>query len=111
MLADIYAAMSPVLKVGDIHDEGQMDADEKCVTDVASFSGTADEANVWIPDQRIWSAPLLVDGTKEDGRWQRSYARPGELAVLAIRQAGETLQMNLPMDGEYLVGKSWADTH
>lgn len=110
-MADIYAPEQLVKKVGDIHDEGQMDVAAECVTDTASFSGTEKDAEVWMPDQRIWSAPHLVDGTKEDGRWQRSYARPGELAVLAIRQAGETLQFNCPLDGEYKVGSSWADTH
>ncbi len=110
-IADIYAPMASVLKVGDIHDEGQMDVAEECVTDVASFAGSADDADIWVPDQRIWSAPNLTDGTKEDGMWQRSYARPGELAVLAIRQAGETLHMNLPMDGEYKIGSNWAETH
>ena len=110
-LSDIYAPMASVLKVGDIHDEGQMDVAKECITDVHKFSGTEDEAKLWLPDQRIWSAPELIDGTKEDGKWQRSYARPGELAVLAIQQAGETLKMNLPMSGEYRVGNSWAETH
>ena len=35
----------------------------------------------------------------------------GSLAVKAIRQAGKTLKMRCPLDGEYKVGKTWADTH
>lgn len=29
----------------------------------------------------------------------------------AIRQAGESLELRCPLDGEYKVGSSWADTH
>jgi len=35
----------------------------------------------------------------------------GELAVKAIQAAGRELNMKCPMDGEYKVGKSWAETH
>ena len=35
----------------------------------------------------------------------------GSLAVKSIRQAGKTLKMRCPLDGEYKVGKTWADTH
>ena len=111
MMADIYAPLAPAAKVGDIHDEGQMDVAEEYASEVQGFSGSKEEAELWTPDERIWSAPELTDGTKEDGRWSRTYARPGELAVLAIRQAGDTLGFNCPLDGEYKVGSSWADTH
>jgi DNA polymerase-1 len=35
----------------------------------------------------------------------------GQLAVEAIRQAGKDLKLLCPMDGEYKIGKSWAETH
>jgi len=35
----------------------------------------------------------------------------GDLAVWSIRKAGKTLKMKCPLDGEYKVGKTWADTH
>ena len=35
----------------------------------------------------------------------------GMQAVYAIREAGKTLGLNCPLDGEYKVGKTWADTH
>lgn len=110
-MADIYAPIATVQKVGDIHDEGQMDIAEEYASETARFHGNKNDAEVWVPDQRIWSAARLVDGTKDDGAWERVYSRPGELSVLAIRQAGETLQFNCPLDGEYKVGSSWADTH
>lgn len=56
-------------KVGDIHDEGQHEVDEKA----------GDEF--------------------------------GRLAVQAIRDAGEELNFSVPLDGDYKVGSSWAETH
>jgi DNA polymerase I-like protein with 3'-5' exonuclease and polymerase domains len=35
----------------------------------------------------------------------------GELAVRAIKAAGTELKIRCPMDGEYKIGKSWAETH
>jgi len=35
----------------------------------------------------------------------------GKLAVEAIRASGESLKMSCPLDGEYKVGASWAETH
>lgn len=35
----------------------------------------------------------------------------GELAVRAIKAAGVELKIRCPMDGEYKIGKSWAETH
>lgn len=35
----------------------------------------------------------------------------GKMAVDAIRQAGEQLNMRCPLDGEYQIGNSWAETH
>ncbi len=35
----------------------------------------------------------------------------GELAIKAIKAAGRELKMKCPMDGEYKVGESWAQTH
>ena len=35
----------------------------------------------------------------------------GELAVRSIRDAGTLLGLNCPLDAEYKVGKTWADTH
>lgn len=37
--------------------------------------------------------------------------RVGELGVEAIVQAGRVLKLNCPLDGDYKVGDSWAETH
>lgn len=35
----------------------------------------------------------------------------GQLGVKAIRKAGEHLKMRVPMEGEYIVGRNWAECH
>jgi DNA polymerase I-like protein with 3'-5' exonuclease and polymerase domains len=35
----------------------------------------------------------------------------GGLAVDCIIRAGQDFKLNCPMDGEYKVGKTWAQTH
>jgi DNA polymerase I-like protein with 3'-5' exonuclease and polymerase domains len=35
----------------------------------------------------------------------------GKAAVQAIIQAGETFNLNCPLDGEYRIGSNWAETH
>lgn len=35
----------------------------------------------------------------------------GELAVQSIREAGKILNLNVPLDGESKIGKTWAETH
>lgn len=57
------------LKVGDIHDEWQMDTHPDHAEEV------------------------------------------GKLGCLAIKKAGELLNMNIPLDGEYKIGNNWAETH
>ena len=110
-MRDIYMDDQTVMKVGDIHDEGQLDVADEICSEAAVFEGTEKDAGVWSPDERIWSAPHLLEGDKDNGRWKRVYCRPGELAVHAIRQAGVALNFVCPLDGEYKVGMSWADTH
>lgn len=56
-------------KVGDIHDEGQLDC----------AKGDAEEV--------------------------------GKLCVQAIRDAGEELNFRVPLDGDFKIGLSWAETH
>jgi len=35
----------------------------------------------------------------------------GELQRKAFRQAGKLLKLNVPIDGEYVIGQNWAQTH
>lgn len=35
----------------------------------------------------------------------------GDVCIQAIRDAGETFNFRVPLDGSYAIGKSWAETH
>ena len=35
----------------------------------------------------------------------------GGIAVQSIREAGDSLGFRCPLDGEYRVGRNWAETH
>ena len=43
--------------------------------------------------------------------WHEDGARLGEMAVNAIRQAGDYYKLNCPLDAEYKVGENWSETH
>ena len=43
--------------------------------------------------------------------WPSDAEYVGKCAVKAIVQAGETFNLNCPLDGEYRIGSNWADTH
>jgi len=57
-------------------------------------------------DEKIWS-----DVMESSNGIFRAYSRPGELGVMSIREAGKALGLNVMLDAEYKVGKSWRDTH
>jgi DNA polymerase-1 len=54
---------------------------------------------VWVHDE--WQTE--VEETRAD--------ELGRLQVQAIKDTGEYFKMNCPLDGEYKVGKNWAETH
>lgn len=35
----------------------------------------------------------------------------GELAIQSIKDAGQELNLNCELDGDYSIGNSWAETH
>ena len=43
--------------------------------------------------------------------WHEDVDRLGEMAVSAIRQAGDYYKLNCPLDAEYKVGENWSETH
>ena len=38
-------------------------------------------------------------------------AKVGELGIQSIKDAGVSLNLNCPLDGEYKVGNNWSETH
>ena len=43
--------------------------------------------------------------------WHEDVDRLGQMAVNAIRQAGDYYKLNCPLDAEYKVGENWSETH
>ena len=107
----LYTQVQKVMKVGDIHDESQFDIDESLVYTSEVFKGSQKEAELWMPSECIWTPPVMIGGTKEEGEYVRQYSRVGELAVHAVRQAGVFLQFSCPLDAEYQIGSNWSETH
>ena len=63
-------------------------------------------------ENRIWFK--LVANVHDE--WQiettKEYAEMvGQLGTQAIKEAGESFNMNCPLDGDYKVGTTWAETH
>ena len=50
------------------------------------------------------------DEFQAEVKWERVELY-GKIAVDSIKEAGKCLQMRCPLDGEYKVGTSWAETH
>jgi DNA polymerase I-like protein with 3'-5' exonuclease and polymerase domains len=72
---------------------------------------------------RAWAIAKPLLAGFEYQRWgyfhdeYQIYARPeeadrlGQIVVDSIKQAGEYYQLNVPLTGEYKIGKTWGDTH
>jgi hypothetical protein len=57
-------------------------------------------------DGKVWSDPYH----NEKG-WFRGYCRAGELATIAVREAGEHFGLNVELSAGYMLGTSWASCH
>lgn len=58
------------------------------------------------PSGKVWSDPVH----NEKG-WFRGYVRAGELATIAVREAGEFYKLNVELSAGYMLGTSWGDCH
>jgi hypothetical protein len=95
---------------GFYHDEGQYYipfTKDKSLFDFV----IQDEKDTPKPDDRMWTKAREIKEGKAAGKFVRYYSRFGELCVETHRDVGVMLGMNIPLDGEYMVGKSWAQTH
>jgi hypothetical protein len=87
------------------HDEAQLEVRKSMVT----WKKFADEAecNAFKPeDGREWSEPV-----HNERGWFRGYCRAGELATLAVKQAGEYYKLNTELSAGYILGRTWAECH
>lgn len=95
----------------------EVNADEvEAVTySIPSEDWKAEEKREHWDGGRMYSAPSILSGNpKEPGTTLsigRKYHRAGHLLAQTMTQAGEFLQLRIPLAGEYKLGDSWADTH
>jgi len=85
------------------HDEAQAEV-HKSLVEFKQFDSVKEAEE--FKDEKIWS-----DVMESSNGIFRAYSRPGELGVMSIREAGKALGLNVMLDAEYKVGKSWRDTH
>ena len=66
-------------------------------------------------NERQWKCkPMQVVAAHDEWQFEtlpEEADKLGQLAVRAIKQAGKDFNMTCPLDGEYMIGKSWAETH
>jgi hypothetical protein len=58
------------------------------------------------PEGKVWSDPV-----HNDKGWFRGYIRAGELATIAVQQAGEHFKLNVDLSAGYMLGTNWATCH
>lgn len=87
------------------HDEAQLETKKRLVKWKKFDSKEA--CKEWKPDDgKVWSDPYH----NEKG-WFRAYVRSGELATIAVRQAGEYYNLNVELSAGYMMGRNWAECH
>lgn len=57
-------------------------------------------------DGKVWSDPV-----HNDKGWFRGYVRAGELATIAVREAGKFYKLNVELSAGYMLGTDWASCH
>lgn len=87
------------------HDEAQLEVRRKMVT-WKKFDNEV-ECKEWVSDDgKVWSDPVHTDKG-----WFRGYCRAGELATIAVREAGQYYKLNVELSAGYMLGTDWASCH
>jgi DNA polymerase-1 len=83
-------------KLLDMHDESQAEVPESEI--------------IWIPEDELGNYENhILSKTVQEGK--TGWCRYGEEAIKSIRRAGEQLGIRIMLDGEYKLGRNWAETH
>ena len=86
-------------------DEAQLEVSKNLVK-FKTFK-TKEEAEAFNEPGRVWSDV----GEGKNGTYYRAWCRPGELAVEAVREAGEYYNLKVPLTAGYMIHRNWAGTH
>jgi len=87
------------------HDEAQLELHKSFVT-WKKFEDEASCKAFKSDDGKVWSDP--VHSAKG---WFRGYCRAGELATIAVREAGQYYKLNVELSAGYMLGTDWASCH
>jgi intein/homing endonuclease len=87
------------------HDESQLEV-ERSMVKWKKFASEEECKAFESDDGKVWSDPYH----NEKG-WFRGYCRAGELATIAVREAGEHFGLNVELSAGYMLGTSWASCH
>ncbi len=85
-------------------DEAQLEVKRSMVT-WKKFA-SEDECKAFTDTVKVWSDPV-----HNDRGWFRGYCRAGELATIAVREAGEYYKLNVQLSAGYMLGTNWASCH
>lgn len=87
------------------HDEAQLEVKRSLVS-WKKFD-SEEECKAWKdPSGKVWSDPV-----HNDKGWFRGYCRAGELATIAVQEAGRYYKLNVELSAGYMLGDSWATCH
>lgn len=86
------------------HDEAQLEVKRSLVT-WKKFA-TKEECVDFTDPEKRWSDPV-----HNDKGWFRGYCRAGELASIAVREAGQYFKLSVELSAGYTLGRNWSETH
>lgn len=87
------------------HDEAQLESSRSMYT-FKKFEDEAVAKAFKSEDGKVWS-----DVIHNDKGWYRAYNRAGELATIAVTEAGRYYKLNVDLTAGYMVGTNWASCH
>lgn len=70
------------------------------------------KVNTWKAEEEARTGKIWANVHESPkGGWFTAYSRPGELASLAVKKAGEFYNLNVELTAGYDIGNSWASCH
>lgn len=70
------------------------------------------KVNTWKAEEEARTGKIWANVHESPkGGWFTAYSRPGELASLAVKKAGEFYNLNVELTAGYDVGNSWSSCH
>lgn len=86
------------------HDEAQCEV-KRSMVQWKKFA-SKEECVAFTDPEKRWSDPV-----HNDKGWFRGYCRAGELATIAVREAGQYYKLNVELSAGYMLGTTWASCH